>query len=72
MRQTVVVVPFSTAAGSHPPVTVSVHCQGRRVVAVVDQVRAISRERLVSKIETASPEDVVAVGEAIARILELP
>ena len=72
MRQTVVVVPFSTAAGSHPPVTVSVRCLGRRAVAVIDEVRAVSRERLVSKIETASADDVAAVGEAIAQILELP
>ena len=71
MRQTVVVVPLSTAAAAHPPVTVPVHCQGKRAVAVIDQVRAISRERLVSKIETAPEEDVLAIGEALARVLEL-
>lgn len=72
MRQTVVVVPLSTAARAHPPVTVPVRCRGEQAVAVVDQVRAVSRERLVSKIETASDADVLAVGEALARILELP
>lgn len=72
MRQTVVVVPLSTAARAHPPVTVPVRCRGEQAVAVVDQVRAVSRERLVSKIETASEDDVLAVGEALARILELP
>ena len=72
MRQTVVVVPLSTAASAHPPVTVPVHCRGRRAVAVIDQVRAVSRERLVSKIEVASTEDVLSVGEALCRILELP
>ena len=71
MRQTVVVVPFSTAAGAHPPVTVPVHCRGERAVAVIDQVRAVSRERLVSRIETASADDVLAVGKAIGEILEL-
>lgn len=63
LRQTVVVVPLSTAAAAHPSVTVSVQCRGKRAVAVIDQVRAVSRERLVSKIETASGEDVLAVGE---------
>ncbi|KAA0253977.1 MAG: type II toxin-antitoxin system PemK/MazF family toxin [Acidobacteria bacterium] len=72
MRQTVVVVPLSTAARAHPPVTVPVRCRGEQAVAVVDQVRAVSRERLVSKIETASEDDVLAVGEALAQILELP
>jgi len=71
MRQTVVVVPLSPAAAAHPPVTVPVHCRGKRAVAIIDQVRAVSRERLVSKIETASGEDVLAIGEALARILEL-
>jgi mRNA-degrading endonuclease toxin of MazEF toxin-antitoxin module len=72
MRQTVVVVPLSTAAAAHPPITVPVRCRGKQVVAVVDQVRAVSRERLVSRIEGASAEDVQAVGEALSRILELP
>ena len=72
MRQTVVVVPLSTAAGAHPPVTVPMTCRGKRVVAVVDQVRAVSRERLVSKIEMASGEDVASVGDALSQLLELP
>ncbi len=72
MRQTVVVVPFSTAAGAHPPVTVRVHCRGKQAVAVIDQIRAISRERLISKIEMAAEEDTAAVAEALAEILELP
>ena len=71
MRQTVVVVPLSTAAAAHPPVTVPVQCRGKRAVAVVDQVRAISRERLVSKMEAASDEDVMAVGDALGQVLEL-
>jgi mRNA interferase MazF len=71
MRQTVVVVPLSTAATAHPPVTVPLHFRGKRAVAVIDQVRAVSRERLVSKIEAASREEVLAVGEALAQILEL-
>jgi len=33
LRRTVVVVPFSTSAQAHPPVTVSVTCQGQPAVA---------------------------------------
>jgi mRNA interferase MazF len=72
LRQTVVVVPFSTAAQAHPPITVAVTCQGQAVVAVVDQVRAVAKHRLRTKIETASPTTVRAVEEALNRILELP
>ncbi len=40
-------------------------------MAIVDQVRAISKLRLRSRVEVASTEDVESVGEAVARILEL-
>lgn len=71
LRRTVVVVPYSTAASAHPPVTVPVTCRGTRAVAIVDQVRAISKERLRGRLETASTEDLDAVTTALGRILEL-
>ena len=45
-RSTVVVVPLSTVACAHPPITVKVSCQGQEAVAVVDQVRAVAKHRL--------------------------
>jgi mRNA interferase MazF len=71
LRRTVVVVPYSTAAQAHPPITVSVSCQGRPSVAVVDQVRAIARERLVERVDTVPAEDLAAVLAALAEILEM-
>ena len=71
LRRTVVVVPYSTAASAHPPVTVPVTCRGTRAVAIVDQVRAISKKRLRGRLETASAEDLDAVTTALGRILEL-
>lgn len=70
LRSTVVVVPLSTNARAHPPITVPVRCQDRDVVAVVDQVRAVAKHRLRARIETASDNDVRAVLLALARILE--
>jgi mRNA interferase MazF len=70
-RQTVVVIPYSTGAKAHPPITVPVTCQGKAAVAVIDQVRAIARHRLRSRLEEASPADMAAVTEALGRILEL-
>lgn len=72
LRKTVVVVPFSTAAQAHPPVTVAVECQGRAAVAVIDQVRAVAKPRLQSRIETASPQTLQAVLSALGQILEIP
>ena len=70
-RQTVVVVPFSISARAHPPISVAVTCQGKPVVAIIDQIRAASRYRLKSKIETASPATLRAVSKALEEILEL-
>ena len=70
-RQTVVVVPFSTSARPHSPISVAVTCQGKSVVAIIDQIRAVSRYRLKTKIETASPATVRAVSKALEEILKL-
>lgn len=71
LRQTVVVVPLSTSAKAHPPITISISCEGKSVVAVIDQIRAVARHRLKSKIEKASPETIHAVTGALAEILEM-
>jgi mRNA interferase MazF len=70
-RRTAVVVPYSTAAGSHPPITVPVTCLGRPAVAVVDQIRAIAKERLDERAEVASDEDLRAISAAVTEILGL-
>jgi mRNA interferase MazF len=71
LRGTVVVIPLSTAAKAHPPVTVPVVCQGRPAVAVIDQIRAVAKHRLASRIETMARESLDAVAAAAATILEL-
>ena len=52
LRRTVVVVPLSTAAKPHPPITLPVTCQEKLCVAVVDQIRSVAKHRLKSRIET--------------------
>ena len=71
LRRTVVVVPLSTAAQPHPPVTVPVTCQGNSAVAVVDQIRAVAKHRLKSKIETISADELDEVCRAVSTILEI-
>ena len=66
-----VVVPFSTAARAHSPIPVPVTCQGKDVVAVSDQVRAMAKHRLRAKIEEAPPKTLTAVTSALAQILEI-
>jgi len=71
LRRTVVVIPLSTAAKPHPPITVPVTCQGQPAVAVVDQVRAVAKHRLKSRLETMTRFDLDSIGRAISTILEI-
>ena len=71
LRRTVVVVPLSTAAKPHPPITVPVTCQGDSVVAVVDQIRAVAKHRLKSKVESLAPDELDELCQAVSSILEL-
>ncbi len=70
-RRTVVVVPLSTSPQSSPPLLVPVQCGDRDAVAVTDQIRAISKERLDRCMGTLSAAHVEAVEQAVREILEL-
>ncbi len=71
LRKTIVVVPLSTAAKPHPPITVPVHCQGRPAVAVIDQIRAVAKHRLQSRVETMDSKDLAEITRALTMILEI-
>ena len=71
LRKTIVVVPLSTAAKPHPPITVPVNCQSKPAVAVIDQVRAVAKHRLQSKIETLDSKDLGAITRTLSTILEI-
>ena len=71
LRKTVVVVPLSTAAKPHSPITVPVTCQGKVAVAVIDQVRAVAKHRLQSRVESLSSKDLETITMALSTILEI-
>lgn len=70
-RRTVVIVPLSSSPRAAPPVTVGVTCSGQPAVAVIDQVRAVAKERLTRRVEVLSAENLAAVESALREILEL-
>jgi mRNA interferase MazF len=70
-RRTVVIVPLSSSPQSSPPLLVSVRCGSRDLVAVTDQIRAVSKERLDRCIETLCIEGLEAVEQGVREILEL-
>jgi mRNA-degrading endonuclease toxin of MazEF toxin-antitoxin module len=60
-----------TSPKACPPILVPVHCAGREVVAVVDQIRAVSKERLKEYLCEISTEHMQDVEDAVREILEL-
>jgi mRNA interferase MazF len=71
-RRTVVVIPLSTSPQPSPPLLVPVRCGGKQVVAVIDQIRAVSKQRLDRRIEVLDAGDFSRVEQGLREILELP
>jgi mRNA interferase MazF len=70
-RRTIVIIPLSSSPQAAPPLLVPVVCEGRRAVAVVDQIRAAAKERFTRRLGDISPEDLTSVEDALRQILEL-
>ncbi len=70
-RRTVVVVPLSSSPRPAPPIHVPVRCGDRQVVAVTDQIRAVSKQRLDRCLGTLSIEHLEDVEQGVKDVLEL-
>ena len=70
-RRTVVVVPLSSSPKASPPLLIPLNCAGRDVVAVIDQIRAVAKERLQGRLAEISEAELEVVTAGIRRILEL-
>ena len=71
LRRTVVVIPLSTSPQPSAPLLVPVRCDGREVVAVTDQIRAIAKLRLDRHLGELSLEDLGAIEQSAREVLEL-
>lgn len=70
-RRTVVVVPLSSAGISRPPLTISVNCLRKQVVAVCDQIRAVDKSRLMEKAGSLTKEDMTELENGLRQVLSL-
>ena len=70
-RKTVVVIPLSSSPQPGPPLLIPLVCAGRTAVAVVDQIRAVSKDRLDRSVGAVSREEMSAVENGLRQILEL-
>ncbi len=69
-QRTVVVIPLSSSPHASPPVLVPVRSSGRAAVAVIDQIRAVAKERLEAQMDTLTATDLAAVEDAPRQVLE--
>jgi mRNA interferase MazF len=70
-RRTVVVIPLSSSPVAHPPLTIAVSVAGRAAVAVIDQIRATTKERFSGRIGTLAADEMEAIGDSLREILAI-
>ncbi len=70
-RRTVVVIPLSSSPSASPPIRVAVSCEDRAAVAVVDQIRAVSKQRMQNRIGVVTGREMENIEDALRQILDL-
>jgi mRNA interferase MazF len=70
-RRTVIVVPLSSSPRPAPPILIPITCDGRAVVAVSDQIRAVAKERLRSRLGLVGEEELAALEDGLRQIMQL-
>lgn len=71
VRHTVVVVPLSTTAKAHPPLTIQMHSTEKPAVAICDQIRAVDKSRLINKMGQLSSKELESLEEGLRQVLVL-
>lgn len=64
-------IPLASSPQASPPLLIPVLCDGRQAVAVLDQIRAVAKERLHQRVSALSAENMRAVEDGLREILEL-
>lgn len=70
-RNTVIVVPLSTAARPRPPIVINVECLGKQVSAICDQIRTVDKNRLTQSAGNLTAQDLDAIDDSLSQILSL-
>jgi mRNA interferase MazF len=70
-RRTVIVVPLSSSPKASPPILIPISCGGHPAVAVSDQIRAVAKERLRSRLGVVTTEEMAALEVGLKEIMQL-
>ena len=66
-----IIVPLSSSPKASPPILIPISCDGHPAVAVSDQIRAVSKERLHSRLGVATTEEMAALEDGLRQIMQL-
>src|SRR5450631_3080480 len=70
-RRTVIVVPLSSSSRASPPILIPITCDGRPAVAVSDQIRAVAKERMRSRLGVVAEEEWAVLADGLRQIMQL-
>jgi len=70
-RRTVIVVPLSSSPKASPPILIPITCGGQPAVAVSDQIRAVAKERLRSRLGVVADDELAVLEDGLRQILQL-
>ncbi len=70
-RRTVMVVPLSSSPNASPPILIPISCDGLPAMAVSDQIRAVAKERLRTRLGEVTPDEMAALEDGLRQIMEL-
>jgi mRNA interferase MazF len=70
-RRTVIIVPLSSSPKASPPILIPITCDGRPAVAVSDQIRAVAKERLRSRLGVVARGELAALKDGLRQIMQL-
>ena len=70
-RRTVIVVPLSSSPKASPPILIQISCAGQPAVAVSDQIRAVAKERLRSRLGVITAEEMATLEGGLRQIMQL-
>jgi mRNA interferase MazF len=70
-RRTVIVVPLSSSPKASPPLLIPISCGGHPAVAVSDQIRAVAKGRLRSRLGAVTTQEMAALEDGLREIMQL-
>jgi mRNA interferase MazF len=70
-RRTAIIVPLSSSPKASPPILIPIDCGGHPAVAVSDQIRAVSKERMRSRLGVVTTDEMAALEDGLRQIMQL-